>query len=76
MVAYGNRIIDETRWNIVRKDQRMLDLGSQIIPVTGLVADSASGRRHIWVSYWVDDAFTAGTIGCQAFGSQGEAAFP
>ena len=59
MLAYDNRIIDQTQWYIVRQGRRTVDFGAESLPFADLVAASSGQRRHIWLFYWVDGRFTA-----------------
>jgi exosortase A len=59
MLAYENRIIDQTQWSLVLEQHRTVDFGAQSLPFAELVAVSGSQRRYIWLLYWVDGTFTS-----------------
>ena len=62
MLAYDNRIVDQTQWSIVRERRRTVDFGTTSLPFADLVAASGSQLRYIWLFYWVDGTFTADPI--------------
>jgi len=62
MIAYDNRIIDQTRWRVLRQSRRTIDVGFRTLPIIELVAASGDQRRYIWLLYWVDGTFTASPV--------------
>ena len=62
MLAYDNRIIDQTQWSIVRERRHTVDFGTESLPFADFVAASGSQLRYIWLFYWVDGTFTADPI--------------
>ena len=62
MLAYDNRIVDQTQWSIVRERPRMVDFGTESLPFADIVAASGSQLRYIWLFYWVDGSLTADSI--------------
>ena len=72
MIAYDNRIVDQTQWSIVRERRRTIDFGTKTLPFAELVAASGEptplhlvvllGGRHV---HGRPDC-------CQASRSQGE----
>ena len=62
MIAYDNRIIDRTRWSILRRSRRTIDLSINTLPLIELVAASGDQRRDVWLFYWVDGVVTANPL--------------
>jgi EpsI family protein len=58
VIAYDNRIIDQTQWSVLRQSRRKIDVGFRTLPIIELVAASGEQRRYIWLFYWVDGTFT------------------
>ena len=62
MIVYDNRIVDQTRWRVLRQSRRTIDVGVRTLPIIELVAASGDQRRSIWLLYWVDGTFTANPV--------------
>jgi exosortase A len=62
MIAYDNRVIDETRWSVLRQNRRTIGVSARTLPIIELVAASGDQRRHIWLFYWIDGTFTANPL--------------
>ena len=59
LIAYDNRMIDQTRWSTVSQRHRNIICGSRTLPVIELEVASDDRHRHVWSFYWVDGTFTA-----------------